>query len=213
MLAMDVDTMLGLSISLGLGSEVSASLPNGLAERVEGKGWQILKERRVRPANLVDRFARIAPDGVRYLELGKLPNSVEPSVTVAFRHVLGGFRRPGWSIVADLAAGTRQPMFGWARFARTVIVVVDPSAKSLIAARRLVRAGIGTHVIANKVESDADVTAVHDGVGLPLLGAVPYDASVAEAERNGAAPIDATPGAPAVRVISDLAVRLLGHEL
>jgi CO dehydrogenase maturation factor len=207
-LAMDVDTMVGLSISLGLAESATAGLPVGLAERVEGKGWQV--RRGVRPAKLVDRFAGRGPDGVRYLELGKLPTSVEPSVTVAFRHVLEGFRRVGWSVVADLAAGTRQPMFGWARFARTVVVVADPSAKSLLAARRLMRAGVGTHLVANRVDGDADISLIQESVMLPLLGWVPYDANVADAERNGAAPIDATPNSPAVKAIGDLAAGLVG---
>jgi CO dehydrogenase maturation factor len=207
-LAMDVDTMVGLSLSVGLGRKVVAGLPSGLAERVEGKGWQI--KLGLQPARLVDRFAIRGPDGVRYLELGKLPSNVEPSVTVAFRHVLEHFRRRHWSVVADLAAGTRQPMFGWARFARTVIVVADPSAKSLLAARRLARAGIGSHVVANRVQGDRDLADIQQAIPLPLLGWVPYDASVADAERNGAAPIDIVPNAPAVKAIAHLAARLIG---
>ena len=212
-LAMDVDTMVGLSISLGLGVTPTGGLPDGLAQRVEGKGWQMLRERRVRPSSLVDRFARVGPDGIRYLELGKLPNSVEPSVTVAFRYVLEHFRRRSWSVVADLAAGTRQPMFGWAKFARTVVVVADPSAKSLLAARRLVRAGIGTHMVANRVQDERDIASVQQAVALPLLGWVPYDASVADAERNAAAPIDAAPGASAVAAIGELGAHLLRQGL
>lgn len=206
-LAMDVDTMVGLSISIGLGETAAAGLPTGLAERVEGKGWQV--KRGVRPATLVDRFAMRGPDGVRLLQLGKLPRDVEPSVTVAFRHVLERFNRRNWSVVADLAAGTRQPMFGWARFAPMVVVVADPAAASLLAARRLVRAGVGTHVVANRVQGDDDVAAIQQAIALPLLGWVPYDASVADAERTGAAPIDATPTAPAVKAIGALAARLL----
>jgi CO dehydrogenase maturation factor len=206
-LAMDVDTMVGLSISLGFGGTVTGRLPSGRAERVEGKGWQV--KRGVRPSRLVDRFALRGPDEIRFLQLGKLPREVEPSVSVTFRYVLERFNRRNWSVIADLAAGTRQPMFGWASFARTVIVVVDPSAKSLMAARRLVRAGIATHVVANRVNDATDIDAVQNGVPLPLLGCVPYDSSVADAERNGAAPIDATPDAPAVRAIGELAARLL----
>lgn len=205
-LALDLDTMAGLALSLGLGKD-GARLPPGLAERVEGKGWEV--KRGVRPSRLVDRYAKSGPDGVSFLELGKLPDHVEPAVTVTFRYVLERFRRPGWSIVADLAAGTRQPMFGWARFASVIAVVVDPSVKSTLTARRLVRAGIGTHLLANKVQSDSDLAAIEAAVPLPLLGVVPYDAGVAEAERGGAAPIDAAPDGPAVRAVGDVARYLL----
>jgi CO dehydrogenase maturation factor len=205
-LAMDVDTMVGLTISLGL-EDACARLPAGLAERVEGKGWQMKPG--ARPSRLVNRYAHQGPDGVCCLTLGKLPDQVEPSVSVAFRYVLEHFRRPGWSMIADLAAGTRQPMFGWANFARTVVVVVDPSAKSLLAARRLVRAGVGTHVVANKVRSDSDVTTLKESLRLPLLAAVPYDQRVADAERTGRAPMDAAADAAAVRAIGELAHRLM----
>ena len=201
-LALDLDTMAGLALSLGLG-QTGARLPTGLAERVEGKGWQ--PKPGLRPARLVDRYARRGPDDVRFLELGKLPGQVEPAVTVAFRHILERFRRPGWSIIADLAAGTRQPMFGWAHFASMVVVVADPSAKALLTARRLVRAGVGTHLLANKVQTEADLAAISSAVPLPLLGTVPYDPGVAEAERAGHAPIDAAPNGPAVGAIGEVA--------
>jgi CO dehydrogenase maturation factor len=205
-LALDLDTMAGLALSLGLGTD-GARLPSGLAERVEGKGWQVKPG--LRPARLVDRYARIGPDGVGFLELGKLPGQVEPTVTVAFRYVLERFRRRGWSVVADLAAGTRQPMFGWADFARTVLVVSDPSSKSILTARRLVKAGMGTYLVANKVQSPADLAAIETGVPLPLLGWVPYDGCLAAAEAQGRAPIDAAPDSPAVRAVGELTSRLL----
>jgi CO dehydrogenase maturation factor len=205
-LALDLDTMAGLALSIGLGTD-SARLPLGLAEHIDGKGWQV--KAGLRPARLVDRFARTGPDGVRFLELGKLPGQVEPTVTVAFRYLLERFRRRGWSLVADLAAGTRQPMFGWAGFARTVLVVADPSSKSTLTARRLAKAGVGTHLVANKVQSPADLAAIEAAVPLPLVGWVPYDSGLADAERHGRAPIDAAPDAPAVRAIGELAARLL----
>jgi CO dehydrogenase maturation factor len=208
-LAMDVDTMVGLSVSLGLGHE-TAPLPGDLAERVEGRGWQV--KAGLRPARIVDRYARRGPDNVAFLTLGKLPGNVQPAVTVAFRSVLDRFRRPGWSIVADLAAGTRQPMFGWAEFARTVIVVADPSAKSLISAQRLVRAGIGTHLVVNKVQDDADLANIQRDVPLPLIGVLPYDPEVGEAEKWGKAPIDAASNSPALRAIGALTQRLMELE-
>lgn len=204
-LALDLDTMAGMALSIGLNSE-SARLPAGLAERIEGKGWQV--KRGLRPSVLVDRYARIGPDGVGFLELGKLPGQVEPSVTVAFRYVLERFRRRGWNMIADFAAGTRQPMFGWAGFARTVLVVTDPSTKSTLTARRLATAGVGTYLVANKVESDAELAAIRAAVPLPLLGCVPRDAALLEAESRGTAAIDADPDGVAVRAVGDLATRL-----
>jgi CO dehydrogenase maturation factor len=112
-------------------------------------------------------------------------------------------------MVADLAAGTRQPMYGWASFARTVLVVADPSSKSTLTARRLVKAGIGTHLVANKVQTRADVASIEAAVALPLLGWVPFDRALAEAEAHGQAPIDIAPDGPAVQAVGELTTRLL----
>jgi CO dehydrogenase maturation factor len=69
----------------------------------------------------------------------------------------------------------------------------------------LVHAGVGTHLVANKVQDRADVEAVQRAVPLPLLGAVPYDPQVADAEKFAKAPLDAAPESPAVRAIGGLA--------
>jgi len=205
-LALDVDTVPGLSISLGAPID-AGRLPSGLAELVEskeGRRWKVVKG--AGPVALVSRYAVPAADGIQYLQLGKLPGRVEPSVTIAFRHVMEGFRRPGWIIVADLAAGTRQAMFGWARFAAVRIVVVEPSAKSIISGRRLLVEG--THLLVNKVRSAAEIEIVKDAIALPLVGAIPYDEDVTMGEQQGTAPIEFAPQSPAVEAIGDLARRL-----
>ena len=204
MLALDVDTMPGMAYSIGLPG-AQARLPAGLAERVEGKGWVVGKG--ARPARLVDRYSVRGPDGLRLLELGKLPHQVEPSVTVAFRHVMEGFSRPSWDLVADLAAGTRQAMFGWARFATVVLVVVNPSVKSQIGGRRLAK--VGTHLVASGVRDPSDVRQIEASVGLPLIASIPYDESLAEADRRGLAPIDFAPRSPGVKAVMELAARLI----
>ncbi len=201
-LALDVDTVAGLAFSIGapLGP---ARLPLGLAHIVEGKRGRYWKvEKGAGAAHLVDTHALTAPDGVRLLELGKLPDHVKPESTVIFRHVMERFRRPGWAVVADLAAGTRQPVFGWSSFAPIRIVVVEPTAKAVMTARRL--SGVATHLVVNKVRGEADVELAHGMVALPLIATIPYDDALAEAERRGIAPIDFAPDSPSVRAVGDL---------
>jgi CO dehydrogenase maturation factor len=209
-LALDVDTMPGLAFSLGVPLR-DEGLPEGLGERQEGRGWVVRDG--VTAEELVERYAVPAPDGVRFLQLGKLPERVKPGSTTAFRHVLEEFRADGWSLVGDLAGGTRQPFFGWADFAQVIAVVVEPSAKSLLAARRL--AGLGGTVdgatvglVANKLGGTDDPRSIGAGVDLPLLGAVPYDEALAAADRAGWAPVDAAPDSPAIAAVEALASTL-----
>ena len=155
---------------------------------------------------------------------------MKPGSTVAFRAVLEGFREEGWTLIGDLAAGTRQPFFGWSDFAEVVLVVADPSAKALLTARRLARLaerpageqaddGHGAAeqppalvgLVANKVRAADDLGRIEEalaGARLPLMATVPYDEGLAKAERLGHAPIDAALSAPAVGAIEELASRL-----
>ena len=206
-LALDVDTLPGLAFSLGAPPGSEPRLPLGLATIVEGKRgryWKIGKG--AGPAHLVDTYALTTPDGVRLLELGKLPGHVKPETTVVFRQVVLHFKRPGWAIVGDLAAGTRQPVFGWSSFAPVRIAVLEPNAKGLITLRNLQT--VTTHVLINKVRSDADIERVRSATDLPIAAAVPYDPALSEAERRGAAAIDFAPDAPAVHETLRLATWL-----
>ncbi len=201
-LALDVDTVPGLAFSLGA-PPGPARLPLGLAEIVQGKRrryWKVKKG--AGAAHLVDTYAVVAPDGVRLLELGKLPDHVKPESTVIFRHVIERFRRPGWAMVGDLAAGTRQPVFGWADFAPIRIAVVEPTAKGWLTARRL--HNVATHLVVNKVRAQVDTDRAAEMVALPLIASIPYDDSLAEAERRGLAPIDFAPDSAAVRAVAEL---------
>src|SRR5919197_5667959 len=98
-LALDVDTMPGLAFSIGLGRVGDAGMPEELGQRRPGEGW-VMREA-ISAEELVDRYALDAPDGIRFLQLGKLPGHVRPGATVAFPHVVERFRRRGWSIVGD----------------------------------------------------------------------------------------------------------------
>ncbi len=67
-------------------------------------------------------------------------------------------------------------------------------------------------LVANKVRDERELEAVRElaeAEGLDIVGAVPDDERVREAERAGCAPLDFDPEAPAVAAVDDLARRLL----
>lgn len=214
-LALDVDTMPGLAISIGLADAPDAGMPEELGTRRKGRGW--VMRRRFAARTLVERYAIDAPDGVRFLQLGKLPSQVKPGSTTAFRHVVEHFREAGWSIVGDLAAGTRQGFFGWASFASVVAIVMEPTRPSVLSARRLRRLadvvpGAAIGLVINRVTDEPQARALAEEVDLPVWGAIPSDERVGAAERSGAAVIDAAADSPVVAAVERLVPALLAAQ-
>ena len=218
-LAIDSDPMPGLAFSLGLGLEVTdARIPDdAVVEKEEGEpGPRFRLRPGLSPTEAVERYSVPAPDGVRFLQFGKLRAPVAPLVRAqfAFRQITGELPDDRWSLVGDLAGGTRQAFGGWGSYARTFLVVVEPTAKALLSARRLARlaqAGGAQEVVAvaNRVRQPEDPALVQERTGLDVIGAVPWDEALAEAERRALAPIDEAPECPAVREVESMVDRMV----
>lgn len=214
-LAVDSDPMPGLALSLGLAAG-DAGLPDELVVPGEAGARPRYRLRAdLSVETVIERYAALAPDGVRFLQLGKFRGhrGEHERAHWAFQQVLDGLVQTGWCVVGDLPGGTRQPFFGWARYAGVLVVVVEATASSLLAARRLARLG-GTGsaprmvAVVGKARAPGDAATVRARTGLPVLGTIPYDPLVAAAERAGQAPLDAVPEAPAVRAVASLVAGL-----
>lgn len=216
-LAVDSDPMPGLAFSLGVAAGDAPIPDEAVVERAEGEPGPRF---RLRPdltaVEAVELYSMKGPDGVRFLQFGKLrgPAWGLARSQSAFRQIIAELPEQSWSVVGDLPGGTRQPFFGWGAFASTVLVVVEPTAKSLLSARRLARLALGEHpperivAVANKVRDPGDVDLVARRTGLEVVAAVPWDAELGQAERQGLAPVDAAPGSAAVAAVTSLVDRL-----
>ncbi len=140
-LAIDSDPLPGLAFSLGLAIEHSPPIPeDAVVERKEGEEgprWRLSPD--VDPAIAVEKWSVEAPDGVRFLQFGKIksdPRALWRS-QMAFRFVINKLPGGVWNVVGDLPGGTRQAFTGWGSWASTICIVVEPTAKSLLSGRRL----------------------------------------------------------------------------
>ena len=191
-LALDTDPMPGLAFSLGV-EPGDAGLPDDVVEEYEQDGRrQYRLQAGLTGAAVIERHAVRAPDGVRLLQLGKArgPRWNNTRAHFAFQRVLDDLPEGGWNIVGDLPGGTRQPFLSWGRYAEAFLIVAEPSPASVLSARRLARlAAPGGSprvlLIANKVRSAEDAEEVAARSGLPLLGAVPFDPALRQADRLG----------------------------
>ena len=212
-LALDSDTLPGLSISLGADVPDEAPL-NAAAERNEEGRWHLVKG--VGAARAVQRYATDAPDGVRLLQLGKTdkrglaPNRASHNAFYKIVHRIDDVPSlKAWTILGDLPAGPRQTAFDWAPYARHFLLVVEPTWQGMLTARRIVRIARQQRdaefsLVVNKVTPEADVARAEQFLGVPLLGTVPADDDVRAAERAGVAVLDAAPGSAAVEAIERL---------
>ena len=112
-----------------------------------------------------------------------------------------------------MEAGLEHLSRGTGKHVSRLVAVLEPYYRSMETARNV--AALATElgikdvvVVANKVRDAADRSAIAEfcqAHAMRLVGEVPFDASLAEVERRGGAPIDAAPGSPAVVAIEALA--------
>ncbi len=210
-LALDCDSNPNLGISLGIGEEATERLVS-VRDAVDAGDEQ-------HPASadeLVERFGVDAPDGVRLAVVSAIANPEPgcPCCGISPEQLLGQLARPDRVVVADFEAGLGTILRLEGNPVDVVVVVVEPTVKSLDVGRRAagsVRdAALGRVVVAaNRVRGDEDAARVREAFrGLdPVL--VPDDPEIEAAERRGLAPLDSAPGSPGMRALIGLAGSLL----
>ena len=175
-LAADLDTNPGLAYSLGV-PPGAGMLPAEAVEPHPGApyGWRLRSD--MAPAQAIERWAVPAPDGARFLSVGKIegPEKQGPKRSVAaMRELLLGFGHPDWDVVGDLEAGPTTPFEGYHDFADRVLVVVGPAWVSAMTARRLLPlvGDAPTTIVTNRFRDEPD----HPG--LAGVVRVPFDPEV-----------------------------------
>ncbi|MGH9225081.1 MAG: hypothetical protein ACRD2W_15180 [Acidimicrobiales bacterium] len=223
-LAVDSDPMPGLAMSLGLDIDDDVRIPDeAVRERVEGeRGPRFRLVDDLDVVESIGKWSVEAPDGVRFLQFGKIKGQAESGnrlwkSQMAFRQITQRLPEDVWHVVGDLPGGTRQAFTGWGGFARTVLVVVEPSSAGILSGKRLARMidlenVEKVYAIVNKVRDPDDAAMVEERLGLEVVGAVPWDEAFADAERARKAPIDAAPGSEAVREVELMVDRVVQLE-
>jgi len=212
-LAVDSDPLPGLAFSLGLESDEAPIPDDAVVERQQGEEGPRF---RLRPGlsaeEAVERYAVTGPDGVRFLQFGKVREG-GPALfrsQLAFLQIVRKLPSESWNVIGDLPGGTRQAFTGWGSFAQTVLVVVEPTAQSMLSGRRLARMAQLDEgpqrvvAVVSKAREPDDAELVSRRTGLEVIATIPWDEALADAERLGLAPIDAAPDCPAVEAVQSL---------
>lgn len=121
----------------------------------------------------------------------------------------------GRIVVADFEAGIGTMTRMHPGDVDAVLVLVEPTAKSIEVAKRAAGLARDKHlgrvvVVANRIREESDLEIIREALGDHDIVAVPDDPAVIRAEREGLAPLDHDPDAPAVAALRGLADDLVG---
>ncbi len=212
-LALDADTNPMLGVSLGVGADQTDLLVAARQAIAAGEAEHVPTTE-----GIVERFGADAPDGVRLVVASRVdvinPGcqccGVNPETLV--RDLEHGER----TVVCDLEAGLGTLERLEEGHADVILVVANPTAKSLEVARRAIELADGLAeiiVVANRVRDDADVDLMREVLGDRELVVIPEDPIIVAADRVGTAPIDLDASSPGVAAIVALADRLAGSPV
>lgn len=217
-LALDSDTLPGLATSLGATVPREPPLLAAAEQDADGR-WRLRSG--IGPVRAVRGYSTDAPDGVRLLQAGK--SSAQGLAPVmgsinAFHAVIHRLAQArafdGWDVIGDLPGGPRQTAFDWAPYADRLLLVVEPTWQSMLTARRIARIAstrrpTPVSLVVNKATEQDDLGRIEAFLEIPVLAAIPAAEEIRSAEREGAALLDRSPDADAVRAMEKLVDRLL----
>ncbi|MBW6518186.1 MAG: AAA family ATPase [ANME-2 cluster archaeon] len=220
-LAIDADPDMNLASALGIDNPPGplTDYKEFIDERAGGPDGMFKLNPKV--DDVVERFGVVGPDGVKMLIMGTVERggsgcmcSASSFLRALLRHVV--FRESS-VVIMDMEAGIEHLGRGTTKGIDLMIVVVEPGSRSLETAERIKRLGtelgIGKFAaVINKVR-EGDIGVVEsrlEALGIPVLGMLPYDISMVEADLNGQPPLKS--GGLAVDAMKDVKDRLLSGQ-
>jgi CO dehydrogenase maturation factor len=212
--AIDTDSNPNLGLSLGLSQEATESVPVLPRSVIVGPGGSTTA------AELIAEYGRDTPAGVTLLSAIRVTEAgagCTCSGHATVRSLLGDVLSETADVaIVDMEAGIEHlsRAGGTLAYVDALFVVVEPSRKSVITAERTaaLAAELGIPrvlTVGNKARGDSDVDFLRAELaasGLPVIAVLPYQQSVADADRAGTAPSAAFDSAVAEQAYELLAV-------
>lgn len=218
-LAIDGDPNPNLALTLGM-SRADADniiyIPSSIMRRVEGGTSDL--EPALPHEEIMKQYSTRAADNVDLIVMGKPAHGSAGSGCMcashrAVRGLISELTNFGEHTITDMEAGLEHLKRGTARHVDMMLIVAEPYYRSLEAASRTAELASELaipfiKVVANKVRSDDDRRAIEAYCrqhNMEMIGVVPYDEEMMEAERQARAPYDFAPrsvGVAAIRAIA-----------
>jgi len=230
-LAVDADSNPSLAGAIGVSETIINSITplsdnhELIEERTEaslggfGSGFRLNPQVR----DLIDVLHIPAPDDVRLLVMGTV-QSTEGCMCPAFSLIRALIRhlilKRNEIVILDLEAGVE--VFGRrvVEGMDAVIVVVEPSKRSIETLKRIVTLAENIQVkqilaVANKIETEGQAQFIEAATGqlnIPLIGKIPRQVDVVEADLQGIPLIDFDKSSNIIKTIESIATELLNRS-
>jgi CO dehydrogenase maturation factor len=214
-LAIDADPSMNLGSALGI-----KALPRPVTEHKD-----LVQERAGMPMGMFKMNPKVddvvsmcgctGPDNVKLVVMGTIDSGgsgcmcpANAFVKALIRHVI---TREKDLVIMDMEAGIEHLGRGTARGVDAMIAVVEPGMRSIETVQRIKQLGeqIGISryfAVINKTDDPGPVKEKLDQMGIPIIGTIPFDKKLIEADLAGLAPVDV--GGPAVEEIKKIKEKL-----
>lgn len=208
-IALDADVNPMLGVTLGLGIDATEALAGVRQALMDDE-----VEHEPTVDGMVASFGADAPDGVRIVVASRMdrPDSGCACCGVTADKLLKELESDQGTVLGDLEAGVGVLSRMEAGSVDVVLVVTNPTLKSIEVARRAIETAVARDsrvlVVANRVRDDSDAELIREALGDQDMVVIPEDPVIARADREGRAPLDIDESAPGVRALLALGERL-----
>ena len=222
-LAIDNDSAMNLSYTLGITEDVKSKIvpisemKSLVDERttVPGAGSGVYN---INPevSDIPDRYKVEGPDGLQLLVLGGIEEPQTgclcPENALIRTLLYNLFVKRDEVVIVDFEAGLEHLGRGTAKGIDVMLVVTEPSQKSLDLCAKIITLSkklgiINIYLIANKIVDKSQLDVIYKKIkdwNVPLFHSIPYDKEIGNADLNGSSPIDYNSNSEALVSIKSL---------
>ena len=224
-LAIDADPAPNLAITLGISAEKAKEIKpisenKQLIEEKTSTGVPGVYRLSFTVDDIVQKYALTSPLGVNLLVMGTIRSvgggctcPANALIRVLLRHLIV---ERDEAIILDMEAGIEHFGRATAKHVDVMLAVADANMKALEVAKKIFQlskeAGIEKifllgNKIKNRVEEELLIEFSKEN-NLPILGFIPYDSSVFEADMKGTTPLLGSTNSPAMKALKEITEKL-----
>ncbi len=222
-LAVDNDSAMNLSYTLGIDKKIMekivpiSEMKNLIAKRttIEGAGSGIYN---ITPkvSDIPDKFKVQGPDGLELLVIGTVESPLSgcfcPENALIRTLLYNLIVKRDEVIIVDFEAGIEHLGRGTAKGIDVMLVITEPSQKSLDLCQKIITLSkklglINIYLVANKITDDSQQDIINQRIKnweIPLYHIIPFDPEIGRADLNGNSPIDFNPKSKGIKAIKSL---------